>query len=257
MQSGDESPFLLVGDFATIGLKEPSIVPVMDSCEPAKALLEAYTEALAEYRAAQSATLARAVPIDEAAIVRNGVDRARVRLDRARNLYWRHVNTHGCQGRRLLPQTEIPPPHRLTPGHEGDSLWALRGGASALRILIVDDDRGIARLFERILSEDGYLVGVVHSGRDALRAVSDRDYTLAIIDMSLPDMDGADVIQAIRAEWPYIRIVAVSGAMTPAMEVIARRAGACVLQSKPMKPNDLRTAVYRSIDPTNCWLARA
>jgi len=124
------------------------------------------------------------------------------------------------------------------------------------RILIVDDNAEVAGLFERTLSEDGYIVGVVHTGRGAVGAITDRDYALAIIDMSLPDMEGADVIRLIHAECPSVRILAVSGFMSRAMEIIALTAGANAVIGKPVRLEELRTAVYRAIDPGDYWLAQ-
>jgi DNA-binding response OmpR family regulator len=66
-----------------------------------------------------------------------------------------------------------------------------------VRILIVEDDPSVGRLFERILSEEGYLVRLVGTGRAAARYAADYDCRVGIVDMSLPDMDGADVIRLI------------------------------------------------------------
>jgi len=68
-----------------------------DCCERAEILLQAYDETLAEYHAAESVIHSRAVSIDEAFIARGSVERAKARMLRVRNLYWTHVNEHGCR----------------------------------------------------------------------------------------------------------------------------------------------------------------
>jgi two-component system NtrC family response regulator len=123
-----------------------------------------------------------------------------------------------------------------------------------LRILIVEDEPLVGRLFERILSDDGYLVRVVSRGRDAVRHIADHDYSVAIVDMSLPDMEGADVIRLILLERPYVKILAITGMEVYTMRLIAREAGAANLIGKPMSPDALRTAVFHLIDPGESWL---
>ena len=123
------------------------------------------------------------------------------------------------------------------------------------RILIVEDDAQLARLFEAILSDDGYLVTIVGTGRAAFSAVSDCDYHTAIVDMSLPDMEGAMVIRHICSERPYMKVLAVSGMMTDAMRIIAYEAGATATLGKPMGQKQFRAAVYHLIDPSDQWMS--
>ena len=123
-----------------------------------------------------------------------------------------------------------------------------------MRVLIVEDDPLVGSLFERILSEEGYVISLVRTGRDAIRQVSDSDCYLGIVDMSLPDMDGAYAIQLILSERPYMKILAVSGMLVEGMEAIALRAGAAAVLAKPASPNELRAAVFHLIDPTDRWM---
>jgi two-component system NtrC family response regulator len=123
-----------------------------------------------------------------------------------------------------------------------------------LRILIVEDEALVGRLFERILSDDGYIVRVVSRGRDAVRHIADNDYSIAIVDMSLPDIDGAEVIRMILLERPYLKVLATTGMAVSAMTKIALQAGAADIVGKPISPNALRTAVFHLIDPAKSWL---
>jgi two-component system, repressor protein LuxO len=126
--------------------------------------------------------------------------------------------------------------------------------AYEVRILIVEDEPLVGRLFESILSDDGYLVSVVRTGRAAFRQVTDNDYSVAIVDMSLPDMDGAEVIRMILSERPYMKVLAVTGMAVRAMQVIALEAGATDVLGKPLSPDELRSAVFHLIDPSDRWL---
>jgi DNA-binding response OmpR family regulator len=67
------------------------------------------------------------------------------------------------------------------------------------RILVVDDERHIARLLEFVLERRGYAVKVAHDGASAIRMVRDFRPETIILDLVLPDMSGRDVLDAIRA----------------------------------------------------------
>ena len=121
----------------------------------------------------------------------------------------------------------------------------------------MEDEPGVRRLFEAVLAEDGYHVHSVAAGRHALRLVRDVSFDLVIVDMSLPDLDGPDVIREILAEFPYIRVVAVSGAMEGHMRALAYRAGALSVFQKPITPSNLRKAIYVALDSSGSWLGNA
>jgi two-component system response regulator PhoP len=125
----------------------------------------------------------------------------------------------------------------------------------AIRILIAEDEPLVGHLFERILAEDGYITTLVHTGRAAIWQVVNHDYSVGIVDMSLPDMDGAETIRAILAERPYMRVLAVTGMLVRAMQTIALQAGATAVLGKPIYPDELRAAVFHLIDPTDRWLS--
>jgi two-component system KDP operon response regulator KdpE len=119
----------------------------------------------------------------------------------------------------------------------------------APRILVVDDEPAVRALFDHLLSEDGYLVSAVGTAREALQALSDTTYELALIDLSLPDADGLEVVRQIRSEFPELIILAASGFMVGSVPAKAIAAGATATLRKPMKPRRLRDAVYLLLDP--------
>lgn len=69
---------------------------------------------------------------------------------------------------------------------------------SPSRVLIVDDDRHIARLVEFVLNKHGYLVHSVYDGASALKALDDFEPTAVVLDLMLPDMLGTEVLSGIR-----------------------------------------------------------
>lgn len=123
----------------------------------------------------------------------------------------------------------------------------------APRILIVDDEPTVRVFFEQMLSEDGYYVVAVGTVRQALRAIADRPFELALVDLSLPDGDGLELVRQMRAELPYLKILATSGFLVGTMPEVAMAAGATGTLSKPTTGSELRYAVFRLLEPSGRW----
>ena len=66
------------------------------------------------------------------------------------------------------------------------------------KILIAEDDRELRQLFEHVLIKHGYAVTGVSNGREALSAMEDSYYDLAISDIMMPEMDGYEFVQSLR-----------------------------------------------------------
>jgi len=82
------------------------------------------------------------------------------------------------------------------------------------QILLVEDDRELCSLVARGLREEGFDVMVAVTGTDAIQRVSSRPPDALIIDIGLPDADGRDLCQALRAR----------GCQTPVLFLTARDA---------------------------------
>jgi len=78
------------------------------------------------------------------------------------------------------------------------------------RVLVVEDEPNIADFIRRGLIHKGYEVEVAHNGKNALDAARDRLPDLVILDLMLPDMDGVEVCERLRAadDLPIIMLTA-------------------------------------------------
>lgn len=72
-----------------------------------------------------------------------------------------------------------------------------------MKILIVDDEKEIADLIEHYLIKDGFSVTKFHDGISALKAVSEQEFDLAILDVMLPGTDGFTLCRKIREKYNY------------------------------------------------------
>jgi len=127
-----------------------------------------------------------------------------------------------------------------------------RGLAYAPRILIVDDDPALRALFDRQLSEDGYHVTAVETGRQALAAAQKTTFDVIVLNPSLPNIDGIEAIRLFRSDFPWMKILAVSY-ITGCLPSLVLSAGAPGALGKPTTSWELREAVYSLLDPAGRW----
>ena len=78
-------------------------------------------------------------------------------------------------------------------------------------VLVVDDDADIRASICEILCELGYQCSQAPEGNLALCQLDRQPVDLVIIDILMPERDGVETIQAIKADWPRTRIIAMSG----------------------------------------------
>jgi heavy metal response regulator len=67
-----------------------------------------------------------------------------------------------------------------------------------MRILVIEDDSRVASFIRRGLSADKFLVDVAHDGQSGLELALSKDYSLIILDLMLPGMDGQQILDGIR-----------------------------------------------------------
>jgi DNA-binding response OmpR family regulator len=113
------------------------------------------------------------------------------------------------------------------------------------RIVIVEDDPDIARIIEQVLSDFAFRTVWCRSAGDLLRRLRSLNPDLCIIDLGLPDMDGLDVMQRVRAQ-SSCGIVILTGRAHVSDRVMGLELGADDYILKPFEPREL-VARVRSI----------
>ncbi len=116
------------------------------------------------------------------------------------------------------------------------------------RILVVDDTPLIRELLRRFLEKDGFEVETAADGRSALRILRDRVFHLAITDLRMPDMNGLELLAAIRAERLPLGVLVLTGHGDTGVALDAMKAGADDFVTKPFEPDSLRFIVQRIIE---------
>jgi DNA-binding response OmpR family regulator len=112
---------------------------------------------------------------------------------------------------------------------------------SPARILVVEDDRDIAELVGRYLERAGYVVDIVHSGRDALAAIAARPPALLILDLMLPHVDGLEICRVVRAQQASegIPIIMLTARADVGERITGLETGADDYLAKPFSPGEL------------------
>ena len=117
------------------------------------------------------------------------------------------------------------------------------------KILIVEDERSISGFIKTVLVNNGYEVVLAHSGTEAFSMVSSHCPDLVVLDLGLPDIDGMDIIEAIR-EWTQLPIIVVSARTLEKDKVEALDKGADDYITKPFSAAELLARVRVAIRHT-------
>jgi len=115
-------------------------------------------------------------------------------------------------------------------------------------ILIVDDEESICQSLDGVLSDDGHEVLTAASGEEALKIVEDELPSLILLDIWLPGLDGVEILKAIKAKHPQIRVVMMSGHGTIETAVKATKLGAFDFIEKPLSLDKVLLIVRHALD---------
>jgi len=116
------------------------------------------------------------------------------------------------------------------------------------RVLIVDDEVFFLEAIDEILSAAGFEPVRAEDGESALVAVVDPTIGVVVLDVRLPDMDGIQVLAAIREMRPELPIIMLSASTDQEIVLEALRLGACDYLAKPLHDEELTLAVRRALD---------
>ena len=121
---------------------------------------------------------------------------------------------------------------------------AAEGAARAkrrLRIVIADDDRDHVITLAALLADEGHEVRELYRGSEVTRMVRDFDPDVALIDISMPGMNGYDAAREIRQEFGKKRplLIAITGWKQSSDRILAKLAGFDHHMPKPFDPKAL------------------
>lgn len=116
------------------------------------------------------------------------------------------------------------------------------------RILLVDDEAAILRTFRFCLEDAGYSVATANSAAQAEALLLRQVYDLCFLDLRLGADNGLDVLQQMRIQAPWMRVVIVTAHSAIDTAVDAMQAGAADYLVKPCSPDQLRMAAAKQLE---------
>lgn len=117
-------------------------------------------------------------------------------------------------------------------------------------ILIVDDEVLVTSGCKRILEANHYDVTIATTGQEGLGRAFQGDFDLVVTDLRLPDLDGMEIVRALRSRQPDVAIVVITGYGSVESAVEAAKLGVSGYIEKPFTPKELADAVRRALAPT-------
>jgi DNA-binding NtrC family response regulator len=116
-------------------------------------------------------------------------------------------------------------------------------------VLVIDDEAAVRTIARRMLEHMGYQVMLAESGAAGLDALRSRHTSLCavMVDLTMPHMRGDVVAQAIKAEWPHLPVILMSGYSAVELTALAPGLGIAGVLQKPFTLAALRTAMGRML----------
>ena len=117
-----------------------------------------------------------------------------------------------------------------------------------VRILVVDDELVIRESLAGWLRRDGYHVGTVPSGEDAIETLKTEGFDILLLDIQMDGMSGMDVLDHVKEEYPDIDVIMITafGSVPSAVKAMKSHAFDYIL--KPFDPDELGVLIKRLVD---------
>src|SRR5574341_288737 len=116
-------------------------------------------------------------------------------------------------------------------------------GKDPVGVLVVDDEEDFATAVADRLRRRGYRASAVCGGRDALRLVQATPFDVMVLDLKMPEMDGVEVLRAVRRLDPHLQVVVLTGHGTVAAAIDGMQLGASDFLQKPVAIETLCTVI--------------
>jgi two-component system copper resistance phosphate regulon response regulator CusR len=113
------------------------------------------------------------------------------------------------------------------------------------RILIAEDEARVSSFLEKGLHEHGFATVVAERGSNALHLARSGRFDLVILDLGLPEMDGIDVLRALRKLNPALPVIVVTARSGTGDTIGGLESGANIYITKPFRFDELVDQVRR------------
>ncbi len=115
-------------------------------------------------------------------------------------------------------------------------------------VLVVDDDAAFRQVMAMELERSGFAVAAAGSGEEAVRCAARLEPAVVLLDLRLPDMDGLEVLRALRERSPGSEVIMLTGHGSIDTAIEAIRAGAFDYVGKPCPLDELEVRIQRALE---------
>lgn len=115
------------------------------------------------------------------------------------------------------------------------------------KILLVDDEESIVKALQYSFEQEGYDVMTASSGEEAVEIIQVQDFDMLITDLSLPGIDGIEVLPIAKKNNPDLGVIFLTGYGDTPSAIEALRLGADDYLQKPCDTEELLLRVYRCL----------
>ncbi|NOU61254.1 sigma-54-dependent transcriptional regulator [Marinifilum caeruleilacunae] len=116
------------------------------------------------------------------------------------------------------------------------------------RILIIDDDATICLMLQGLLKRKGFDADTVFSAGEAIKKLEDETFDLVLSDFRLPDFDGLELLQKIKAMHPSVPVIIMTSYADIRTAVSAIKMGAFEYVTKPLNPDEILLLINSALE---------
>ncbi len=118
-------------------------------------------------------------------------------------------------------------------------------GISKKKILIVEDNEYVLGSIKLLLSKEGYAITTTTDGPAAIELFKKEQYDLVITDIKMPQMDGLELLQRLKGEFPDISVIMMTAFGSIKNAVGAMKMGACDYITKPVSSEEIKLVIQK------------
>jgi DNA-binding NtrC family response regulator len=119
---------------------------------------------------------------------------------------------------------------------------------SRIKILVVDDERGLCAGIQEALRREGYVIDAANDAATALKMIGEQLYNLVVTDMKMPEMSGLQLLKEARQKSRDTQFILMTAYGTVESAVEAMKEGAYDFLSKPLDMQRLRALVLKALE---------
>lgn len=122
------------------------------------------------------------------------------------------------------------------------------------KILIIDDEINIGQLLSKFLSKNGFEVKTATSGAAGLELLSKEEFNLVLCDFRLEDTDGREILKKVKASYPTIGVIIITGYSDIKLAVELIKMGAYDYITKPLYPDEILNTINKALETQEALL---